>query len=199
MADSNGNNAEGTNYDRRKRIGSAIFQVMPALVLDLDGTIRYSKSGEFINGPDDVALFDDVEKKLWEYKNRGHLVFGVSNQGGVAFGLSSLKIVHAELDATLALFEDNPFNIIKFCCNHPDGTIHPYNTRSLLRKPDIGMLAILESASFENGFMIDWDHSLIVGDRAEDEEMAKRAGVNFAWANDFFNREDGEKQGVRSE
>ena len=34
------------------------YKVHPALFLDLDGTIRYSKNGKFINHPEDIELFE---------------------------------------------------------------------------------------------------------------------------------------------
>jgi D-glycero-D-manno-heptose 1,7-bisphosphate phosphatase len=64
----------------------------------------------------------------------------------------------------------------------------PYNYRSLLRKPDIGMLALMEYELFDEGYIVDWDNSLFVGDRPEDQECAKRAGLSFHWAWDFFGR-----------
>lgn len=161
-------------------------EVKPALCLDLDGTVRCSKSGGFIQGPDDIVLLPNVEEKIWEARRAGYLIFGVSNQGGVAFGIKTFLDIEAELSATLALFQKNPFHVVKQCYHHPDGKIHPYKYRSLLRKPDIGMLALCEVDAYDNGFVVDWPRSLFVGDRPEDKECAKRAGVGFRWAWDFF-------------
>lgn len=163
-------------------------QVRPALCLDLDGTVRYSKSGEFINRPEDVALFDDVEEKLWQYRNEGYLIFGITNQGGVAYGFKSPQNNDAEIEATCNLFKRNPFHVIKSCLHHPKGTQEPYNHRSLLRKPDIGMLVLCEVDAWEEDYIVNWDKSLFVGDRPEDEECARRAGIEFVWAWDFFGR-----------
>lgn len=169
-------------------------QLKPALCLDLDGTIRYSKNGEFINSPKDVALFSGVEEKIWEYRDKGYLIFGITNQGGVAYGYKSHADHWAELEATLNLFERNPFHLIKSCYHHPDGTVEPYNHRSLLRKPDIGMLAICEAQMWDEGYIVDWNNSLFVGDRPEDEQCAKNAGIAFKHANDFFERVWQEKE-----
>lgn len=161
---------------------------MPALCLDLDGTVRYSKSGEFITYLDDIALFPDVEPKLWEYRNQGYLILGVSNQGGVAFGHKTPRDVELELDMMASLFQKDPFHFIKCAYHHPQGTVAPYNHRSLLRKPDIGMLACMEVELYEAGFIVDWDRSLFVGDRPEDQQCAANAGIEFHWADDFFGR-----------
>jgi D-glycero-D-manno-heptose 1,7-bisphosphate phosphatase len=150
-----------------------------ALCLDLDGTIRHSKNGDFIDGPDDIALFDGVEAKIWAYRDAGFLVFGISNQGGVAYGHKTPKDVEAELKATLALFERNPFHIVKQCYHMEGGEVEPYNLRSLLRKPNIGMLALCEVEAFEAGFMIDWNNSAFIGDRDEDRQCAESAGMRF--------------------
>jgi D-glycero-D-manno-heptose 1,7-bisphosphate phosphatase len=163
--------------------------VLPALCLDLDGTVRYSASGEFVNHPDDVRLFDDVEEKIWEYREeRGFLILGISNQAGVAHGFKTQLSNDAEIKRTLELFERNPFHIVKCCYHHPSGKVEPYNHRSLLRKPDIGMLAVCEVEAFEEGYIIDWDKSIFVGDRPEDAVCAHNAGIQFASADEFFGR-----------
>jgi D-glycero-D-manno-heptose 1,7-bisphosphate phosphatase len=163
---------------------------VPVLVLDLDGTIRYSKNGnKFIEGPDDVAIYDGAEAKIKEYKYKGFLIFGASNQAGVAFGFKTHKQVMAELDATFELLP-GVFDSVKQCYHHGgEGTSFPLNKRSLLRKPDYGMLVLMESEAFESGYLVDWDNSLFVGDRPEDQECAINARIPFMWAWDFFGRE----------
>ncbi len=164
------------------------YRVQPALCLDFDGTIRHSKEGTFINKVEDILLYPDVEPKLWEYRNLGFLILGITNQGGVAFGYKSMEQMQAELDATLALFTQNPFDAVQVSLSHPKGTVPPLNQRSLLRKPDIGMLAVSEVQMFHRGVMIDWDRSIFVGDRPEDEECAQRAGIHFIHSDVFFGR-----------
>ena len=89
---------------------------------------------------------------------------------------------------TLDLFKDNPFHFVKFCFHDGKGKIEPYNHRSLLRKPDIGMLAVMEVEAYEVGIVIDWDKSLFVGDRPEDEQCAKNAGITFNHIDEFLNK-----------
>lgn len=89
-----------------------------ALCLDLDGTVRYNPKGGFINGPKDVKVFSDADEKLWEYKEAGWLIFGISNQGGVAHGFKTPAVSDAEVEAMISQFKHgNPFDIIK-CCYH---------------------------------------------------------------------------------
>jgi D-glycero-D-manno-heptose 1,7-bisphosphate phosphatase len=163
--------------------------VHPALVLDLDGTVRYSKSGKFINGPKDIALYPDVEERIWQFRNMGYLIFGVTNQGGVAYGFKTLQDAHDEIEAMINLFEKNPFHIIEGCPLHESGKEESYKYRSLLRKPNIGMLAVCESDAFDAGYVVDWNNSLMVGDRGEDRDCAQAAGIKFQWDYEFFNRD----------
>lgn len=165
------------------------YHIQPALCLDFDGTIRYSKRGRVINRPEDVALFEGVEQKIWSFKEDGFLVFGITNQGGVAYGFKTETSLQAELAQTIALFERDPFDHIAYSLLHPKGRIKPYNHRSLLRKPETGMLAICEAAMFQKGIVVDWEQSIFVGDRPEDEECARRAGITFIHADTFFERD----------
>lgn len=166
------------------------MQVKPALLLDIDGTIRHSRLGKrFIEDAGDIALFPDVEDKLWGFRNRGYLILGVSNQGGVAFMIKPQSIIMQEMDATVALFKRNPFHSIKMCLHHPNGKHPALGHRSLMRKPDIGMLVMHEYECFGSGWIIDWSTSLMVGDRDEDRVCAERASIEFKWAWEFFGRE----------
>lgn len=162
------------------RVLSFPLQFVKALCLDLDGTVRRSKGGHtFIKDETDIELMPGIEKIINRYRSFGWLIFAISNQGGVAHGFKTHIDVQNELDATIILFEANPFHIIKQCYHEPSGKVEPFNHRSLLRKPDIGMLALAEKDAYDFGYIVDWDHSIMVGDRPEDEELAKNAGIQF--------------------
>lgn len=160
-----------------------------ALLLDLDGTIRYSQSGKYINNPNEIRLFPDVEKKLWEYRDDGYLIIGITNQGGVAFGIKSSYAVREENERTRDLFRADPFNDIHVCYSHENGKVTGFNHRSLLRKPSYGLLAITEYLWRQVYVEIDWDNSIFVGDMDSDRECAESAGIEFQWAWQFFGRE----------
>ncbi len=177
------------NRAQEAKVYASKVVVTPALCLDLDGTVRFSKNGEFINKSEDVALFDDVQERIWDYRDKGWLIFGVTNQGGVAHGFKSLGDHKAEIDAMTSLFKrGNPFHYIAASFFHAEGTVEPYNHRSLCRKPDIGMLALCEVKARKMGYVIDWDKSIFVGDRPEDEQCATNADIEFQWAREFFCR-----------
>ncbi len=169
------------------------FIVQPALCLDFDGTIRYSRSGDFIQTIEDIALFDGVEERLWEYRQKGYLLLGITNQAGVAYGYRTLQQVQAEIEATLNLFQNNPFHHVQMSVLHPQGSLSPFNHSTLLRKPEIGMLAVCEAEMFKQRMIVDWENSLFVGDRPEDQECAQRASIEFVWADQFFGRSDSMK------
>jgi len=164
------------------------FTVKPALCLDLDGTVRYSKRGDFIHKPEDIALYKGVEDVIWRCRERGYLVLGISNQGGIAYGLKTLRTVEEEIRVTRELFGRDPFDDIQYNPLHPGGRKKPFNLKTLLRKPETGMLAVFEAKMFNRGIIVDWENSLFVGDRPEDEECAQNAGIPFTWANAFFGR-----------
>lgn len=168
---------------------SPLTKVRPALCLDWDGTIRKSKSGKtFIEDADDIELMAGVEDIIWKYRNEGFLIIGISNQGAVSFGYKRPSHIEKEMDATLRLFNKNPFHIVKMCYHMEGGKVEPFNHRSLLRKPDIGMLAIAEYEAWNEGFMIDWDKSIFVGDRSEDEQCANNARIKFYHIDTFLNQ-----------
>jgi HAD superfamily hydrolase (TIGR01662 family) len=168
------------------RVSNRDIALRPALCLDFDGTIRKSKSGTFIKDEKDIELMPGIEKIIWMYRNMGFLIIGISNQGGVSFGHKTHLDIDNERDATVALFNKNPFHVIKMCYHMEGGKVFPFNVRSLFRKPDIGMLAMAEFECWNAGFMIDWDKSIFVGDREEDKKCAENARIKFHHIDEFM-------------
>lgn len=163
----------------------------PVLVLDLDGTIRYPKDGsEFINHPANVAVFDDVRPLLISHREAGWKITVASNQGGVACGHLTPDHARDAAERTAELLEFR-FDSMQLALSHPDGSLDEHGFHSLLRKPQIGMLVLIETHLRTTAATVpDWANSLIVGDRPEDREMAQRADVPFEWAWEFFGRPD---------
>lgn len=162
-------------------------QLVKVLFLDLDGTVRRSKADPngFISGPHDIELVPGILDKMQRYSNEGWYIAGISNQGGVAHGHKSHEQVDAEMKVTQSLCL-GMFATIRSCYCMADGNIFPYNYRSLTRKPDIGMLVLIEKDFWENGMVIDYKNSLYVGDREEDKECARRAEIEFKHIDDFL-------------
>lgn len=176
--------------DLTKKLGNTGCELRPALCLNLDGTVRRSKADPkgFIKDLDDMELMPGIEAKIKEYKAAGFLVFGITNQGGGAHGYKTAEDVYKEISHMAGLFEggDNPFDLVVGAHSWEKGTVEPYCHRSLLRKPDIGMLAFCELKMFDQGIVVDWDNSLFVGDRDDDRECAKRAAIRFLHIDEFL-------------
>lgn len=161
---------------------------VPVLYLDIDGTVRQGKDdplGKFVNGPEDVIVFEEAIKMMHMWKAGGGRIVGISNQGGVSLGLVTMDLVRA------AMYETNRqtgriFDKISFCIHHPDAQ-DPEFARCWCRKPRPGL--VIESA-IDLGLrypeeMYPPHMALFVGDREEDRLCAEAANIDFEWATDW--------------
>jgi len=162
------------------------FHRKPVLFLDLDGTVRESASGKkFIKDVNDIKIRPYVLPTLHYYKKKGFAIVAITNQGSIAFGIKTNEDVIAELEKTDALCE-GLFDSMHYCPTHEKGR-YPYDIKSLDRKPHTGMISGAERVLLTQHFtQIDYGKSIFVGDRLEDEECAKRAGIQFIWEYNFF-------------
>jgi D-glycero-D-manno-heptose 1,7-bisphosphate phosphatase len=147
-----------------------------AAFFDLDSTIRVSKSGKITpDTPEDQVVMPGRKEKLKELKAQGYKIFAVSNQGGIAMGYTThekVKKALADLDHRLGyVFDDMSYS--------PHMGDHP------TRKPNPGMIHELAE---KHG--IDLSKSFMVGDLPSDEEAAKRAGLKYHDASDFFSKKE---------
>jgi D-glycero-D-manno-heptose 1,7-bisphosphate phosphatase len=165
------------------------------LFLDLDGTVRKSKSGAtFINDPYDQELIDGVEDAIARYHD--YKIIGVTNQGGVIAGYKSLENCFEEQRQTLKLLPQ--MSLLLFCTDNGD-TMFRLSQRALemhgmpimtnrsnhfgnFRKPNSGMIVFGMKYSREK-----LEEILMVGDRSEDQECAANANIPFMWAEDWRN------------
>lgn len=152
----------------------------PVLYLDLDGTVRWGKDelGRFVNGAGDVRVFDEVPALLARYRDLGWRIVAVSNQGGVALGHVSRD------DCAAAMVETYQqcgglFDRIAWCVHHPDAS-DPEMAVCWCRKPRPGLVIEAAIALAEYKGEIYPPHlGLFVGDRPEDADCAKNAGLRF--------------------
>jgi D-glycero-D-manno-heptose 1,7-bisphosphate phosphatase len=168
-------------------------RAVPVLYLDLDGTVRQGKDdalGRFVNGPEDVVVFPAAVEMMRRWKRGGGRIIGVSNQGGVALGILPYAKVEAAMVKTYWDTE-GLFDKIAFCVHHPNAE-HPEMARCWCRKPSPGLIieSALEVARKHNEFYPPY-MGLMVGDRPEDEQCAKLAGLDFQWAADWRAQADG--------
>ncbi len=158
----------------------------PALFLDLDGTVRETKSGRVHPiRPWDQVLRPGVIERLSELRARGYAVVGVTNQGGVAYGLLSeddVQAINRRLTDELA---PGLFDLVLYCPFHERGHVRAYRQASECRKPRPGM-----AFQARDQLGLDLARSVMVGDMETDREFARNAGIGtFYWADEFFSRD----------
>lgn len=175
-------------------------------MLDLDGTIRETKSGAaFINDPEDQQIIPAATAAIERYCSDGWTLVGITNQGGVAAGHKSLASAIAEQKFTLDLLPQ--LKSIYFCpdfegkqclyVNSVGRVVQVHETwrkhKDLIgsfRKPSSGMLhlAIRHEAWQLVPPILGLSNlrAIYVGDRPEDLQAAQAAGVKFIWAKDWY-------------
>lgn len=170
---------------------------VPVLYLDIDGTVREGKDdplGRFVNTPADVRVFPEAVVMMRRWKDGGGRIVGVSNQGGIALGIVTEAQVRAAMFETYQQ-TDRLFDLITFCQHHPDAQ-NPEMARCWCRKPSAG--AAVEAAhglvKRYRGEIYPPYMGLFVGDRAEDEQCAAAAAIDFEWAAAWRARATGSTQ-----
>lgn len=146
-----------------------------ALFLDLDGTVRRTKSGKPCpNEPEDQELLPGRKEKIKEFKNNGYLIIGVTNQGGVGLGYMT-EDQNTACIRELQRQADGMFDAIYSATAKP-------SEKHWDTKPNPGMLQRAERT-----FTLSMRDSIMVGDRDTDERAGRNAGVGtFIWAHEFF-------------
>jgi D-glycero-D-manno-heptose 1,7-bisphosphate phosphatase len=140
-----------------------------------------------VNSPADVIVFEGVPEVLKQYKRQGWSIAAVSNQGGVALGFLT------ERQAKEAAEETNRqcgyvFDVIRLCFHNPhspDANMQICQCRKPLPGMIVDSLLLLARTHVEKFSL---RASLMVGDRDEDQQCAKNAGVPFQWAEDWRQR-----------
>lgn len=102
------------------------------------------------------------------------LVVVVTNQAGVAHGYyteNHVRELHRRMNQDLLRHRAH-IDAFYYCPHHPNGTITPYKTSCLCRKPQPGMLrqAIAD-------LNIDPKTSVMIGDRESDLQAGSAAGI----------------------
>ena len=149
------------------------------IIFDVDGTLVTTKSGyTFRTSADDWQWLPLRLSKIATLHLQGIKLALATNQGGVAFGYMQESDIRSEIERMAA---EMYAMYIGICYTHPNAKIEQYRSDSDRRKPGPGML--IEA---QDHFKIGPIHTLMVGDRPEDEQAAQNAGVAFMWADEFF-------------
>jgi len=172
-----------------ERIGSTIFaRSTPALFLDRDGTINIDTS--YPSDPADIVLRPEMLPVVRTANIAGLPAIIVSNQSGIArgyFGWPAFAAVNARLLALLEA-QDCWIDLVLACAYHSSGTGELAVGDHPMRKPNPGML--LRARDLLD---VDVSRSIIVGDKADDMEAGRRAGLREGWlVNRRFNRITGD-------
>lgn len=157
------------------------------LFLDLDGTVRQTKSGQtFINDPYDQQLIPGVLDAVARYST--WTIVGITNQAGVEAHKKTLDSCIKEQMYTMQLLPQ--LQCINFCTTfdgsngykcYSDGSVVKLPTGRNYRKPSPGMLIQF----IEDCCLLPLEDVLMVGDRVEDQQCALNTGIDFIWATDW--------------
>lgn len=148
--------------------------VNKAVILDYDGTLRRTKTGnKYPVTPDDIEILPGVSEKLESLKQEGYLLLGASNQSGVAKNNPPMAVAHECFKQTNSLVGvdiDYDFDY------SPAGPIVSWH-----RKPMPGM-----GVDFIWKYKLDPSKTVYVGDLTTDKTFAKRCRFEFVHADEFF-------------
>lgn len=143
-----------------------------AVFVDRDGTVN--EEIDYLCEPDQIRLIPGAAEAIDRLRKSGWLVVVITNQSAVARGLLSedtLATIHKRLCTLLAELGTR-VDAIYYCPHHPTEGLTPYNLDCECRKPNPGM--ILKAARELN---IDIAKSIVIGDRLQDLETARRVGA----------------------
>jgi len=144
----------------------------PALFLDRDGAVVEERG--YLHRIDDIAVIPGATKVILAANERGIPIVMVTNQSGIGrgyYGWSEFKSVQDALLAMLAA-HDARIDAVYACAHHSEAEGVLAKPDHPARKPNPGML--LQAAS---DLVLDLKSSWLVGDKADDIEAAKRAGI----------------------
>jgi len=146
-----------------------------ALLLDVDGTIRLTKSGEkYPRSADDVELLPGRKEVLKKWITDGYQLFFISNQSGVSSGKVTVEAVEAAMARTVELLQ-LPVAEVVYC---------PHKAFPVLcfcRKPLPGLGVYLMRKH-----RLSREHLIVVGDLGSDQQFAEAIGGRYVDVKEFF-------------
>jgi len=158
----------------KRKLDNSVY-INKAILLDYDGTLRETKSGErYPKTPEDVKILANRIETLKKYSEKGYLLLGTSNQSFVS------KKVMTEEQAIECFEKTNELLGVKIdykFCPHPS-----YPQICYCRKPMPGM-----AVEFIEKYKLDPSKCFMVGDSKTDKTFANRCGFQYSKPEDFFN------------
>ena len=145
-----------------------------AIFLDYDGTLReLAGTLKYPTDPTEVKLLPNRKEILKKWQDDGYLLIGVSNQSGVEKGKITEVAANQCFEKTNDLLG---LDIDYEYCPH-----HSFPIRCYCRKPLPGL-----AVHFIRKHKLNPAKCIMVGDSTSDATFAKRSGMQFQWADDFF-------------
>jgi len=147
------------------------------LLLDVDGTIRKTHSGEiYPRTADDVRLLPGRREVLQKWIDAGYSLFFVSNQSGIASKKLSREDAEAAFARTIELL-DLPVTEVCFCPHRAFPVV------CYCRKPMPGM-----GVDLMRRYKLSPEDLVMVGDMGSDAAFAAGLSVKYFEAEEFFNK-----------
>lgn len=156
-----------------------------AIFLDRDGVIN--KEVGYLSNPEDFELLEGTTEALKILKEKGYLLFIITNQAGVARGYYSEEIlsdIHNKLNLILKE-SDISLDGIYYCPHHPKIT-----GDCECRKPKPGMIF-----KARDKFKINLQKSYMVGDTMGDIEAGNNAQCKTVLVMTGYGKEERSKIG----
>jgi D-glycero-D-manno-heptose 1,7-bisphosphate phosphatase len=144
----------------------------PAVFFDRDGVLNHDSG--YIFEASKLKWIDGAREAVKAVNDAGYFAFVVSNQSGVARGLyqeSDVQALHRWMADDMAGMGAH-IDAFEYCPDHPEGAIERYRRVSDRRKPGPGMITDLLGR-----YPVNVDHSVLIGDKADDLEAARAAGL----------------------
>jgi len=144
----------------------------PALFLDRDGAV-VEETG-YLHRVEDIVVIPGAPEVIAAANQQSVPVIMVTNQSGIGRGYYGWTEFNSVQDAIVALLaaEGARIDAVYACPHHPEAKGFLAHPDHPARKPNPGML--LQAAS---DLGLDLKASWLVGDKANDIETAKRAGI----------------------
>jgi len=136
-----------------------------AVFLDRDGTII--EDTHYPKDPNEVKWVSHAIEGLRLMREKGYLLFVISNQSGVGRGMISDQQFKSVHERFCQLLKDAQIEIegFSYCFHHPDD-------QCFCRKPQTGLVP-----KVFNEKPIVWSESFTVGDKLSDLELADNIGA----------------------
>ena len=163
-----------------------------AAFLDRDGTIIVEKG--YLSDSAQIELIPGSAAAIRRLNKAGYLVFGLSNQSGVARGFFTVQAVLSVNRRVMEMVSKEGAKIeeIYFCPHHPQGTVAEYAVTCECRKPATGMVEKVKGK-----YTIEPAKTLVIGDKCVDVELGRAIGARSALVKTGFGISEMEK--IRSD